>query len=67
MAMQIPASTKVFFDNIFEFRQDFTDLLKDLDNKPVLTSVKNPQDNSLAEQLHQVTGCGRQASNRQAL
>ena len=42
------------FDNISEFKQDFTHLLKDLDIKPTLTTIKNPQANAPVEQLHQV-------------
>ena len=52
--MQISVSTKSFFDNIYEFKRDFTPLLKYLDIKPVLTSINNPQANSPVEQLHKV-------------
>ena len=45
---------KVVFDNGSEFKRDFTPFLKDFDIKPVLTSVKNPQANTLVERLHQV-------------
>ena len=42
------------FDNRSEFKPDFTPLLKDFDIKPFLTLVKNPQDNSTVELVHQV-------------
>ena len=42
------------FDNGYEFKLDFIPLIKYLDLKPVLTSVKNPQDNSPVERVHQV-------------
>ena len=42
------------FDNGSEFKQDFTTLTKEFDIKPVLTYVKNPQDNTPVEQVHQV-------------
>ena len=36
---------KVMFDNSYEFKRDFTPLLKDFNITPILTSVKNPQAN----------------------
>ena len=42
------------FDNGYEFKRDFTTLLKDLDIKLVLTSVKKPQANAPVELVHQV-------------
>ena len=41
-----PYPRKVVFDNVSEFKQDFTPLLKDFNIKPVLTSVKNPRANA---------------------
>ena len=45
---------KFVFDNGSDFKRDFTSLLKEFDIKTVLMSVKNPQDNSPVEQVHQV-------------
>ena len=45
---------KVAFDNSYEFKRDFTPLLKDLYIKPVLTSFKNPQANAPVERVYQV-------------
>ena len=42
------------FDNESEFKCDFTPLLNYLNIKPVLTKIKNPQDNAPVEQVHQV-------------
>ena len=42
------------FDNVSEFKQDFTTLLKDFDIKPVFTLVRNPQANAPVERAHQV-------------
>ena len=42
------------FDNGSGFKQDFNPLLKEFDIKPVLTLVKNPQDNAPVEQVHQL-------------
>ena len=42
------------FDNIYEFKRDFTPLLKEFDIITVLTTVKNPQANAPVEQVHQV-------------
>ena len=42
------------FDNGYEFKRDFTPMIKEFDIKPVLTSDKNPQDNAPVEQVHQV-------------
>ena len=44
----------VVFDNGFEFKPDFTPLLKYLYIKPVLLTIKNPQAIALVEQVHQV-------------
>ena len=49
-----PRPRKVVFDNGSEFKQDFAPLLKGLDIKPVLTSVKKPQVNAPVEQVNQV-------------
>ena len=45
---------KFMFDNKSEFKQDFTNLLKDLDIKHNLTAINNPQDNSPVERVHEV-------------
>ena len=47
-----PRRCKVVFDKGSEFKQDLTPLLKDFDIKPVLTSVKNPQNNAPVERVH---------------
>ena len=49
-----PHPCKVVFDNGFEFKREFTTLLKDFDIKHVLTLVKNLQYHALVEQLHQL-------------
>ena len=49
-----PRPRKFVFDNGSEFKQDFTTFLKDFDIKHVLTSVKNPQPNSLVERVHKL-------------
>ena len=49
-----PRPRKVVFDNGYEFKQDFTPLLKNFDIKPVLTSVKKSQSNTTVEQVNQV-------------
>ena len=38
----------------YEFERYFTPLLKDIDIKPVLTTIKTPQDNTTVDQVHQV-------------
>ena len=43
------------FDYGYEFKREFTPLLKDFDIKPVLTTIKNPQANALVERIQQVT------------
>ena len=43
------------FDYEYEFKREFTPLLKDFDIKPVLTTIKNPQANALVERIQQVT------------
>ena len=42
------------FDNVSDFKQDFTTLLKDFDIKPVLMTIKSPQANAPVERFHQV-------------
>ena len=49
-----PLPRKVLFDNGSDFKWDFTPLLKDFDIKPILMSVKNPQDNAPVEQVQQL-------------
>ena len=49
-----PRPHKVVFDNISEFQRYFTPLIKDLNIKTVLKSIKNPQANNTVERLHQV-------------
>ena len=49
-----PRPCKVVFNNGSKFKWDFNTLLKDFNVKPVLTSVKNPQDNAPVERTHQV-------------
>ena len=46
--------SRVVFDNGSEFKRYFNPLLKDFDIKPVITLVKNPQDNAPVERIHQV-------------
>ena len=41
------------FDNISEFKRDFTHLQNYFDIKPVLTTIKNPQDNAPTELAYQ--------------
>ena len=45
---------KYFLANGSYYKLDFTPFLKYFNIKPVLTSVKNPQDNAPVEQVHQV-------------
>ena len=45
---------KVVSENGSEFKQNFNPLLKYLDIKTVLTSVKNAQANAPVEQVHRV-------------
>ena len=42
------------FNNGSEFKQDFTTFIKDLDIKPVLKKIKNPQAKYPVERVHQV-------------
>ena len=49
-----PHPCKFVFEKGYEFKQDFTPLLKDFDIKPVLTTIKNPQANAPVQQVHQV-------------
>ena len=41
-------------DNVYEFKLDFTSLLKYFDIKPVLTTIKNPQADAPIDRVHQV-------------
>ena len=45
---------QVVFDNIFEFKQDVTLLLKDFDIKPILTIFLKTQYNAPLERVNQV-------------
>ena len=49
-----PHPRKVVFDNVSEFKQDFTPLLKDFNIKTVLTSAKKPRANAPVDRVHQV-------------
>ena len=49
-----PRPKRVVFNNGLEFKQDFIPLVKDIDIKPVLTLIKNPQANAPIERVHQV-------------
>ena len=49
-----PSQQNAVFDNGSEFKRDFIPLLKYLDIKPVLTTIKNPQYNALAEPVRQL-------------
>ena len=42
------------FDNGSYFKLYFTTLLNNFDIKPRLTKIRNPQDNTLVERVHQV-------------
>ena len=42
------------FDNGSDFKRDFNPLIKDLDIKPVFTTIKNPQGNAPVERVHKV-------------
>ena len=42
------------FENGSEFERDLIPFLEDLCIKSVLTTIKNPQDNSTVERLYQV-------------
>ena len=42
------------FDNRCEFKQNFTPLIDYFDNKPVLTTLKNPLANDLGERVYKV-------------
>ena len=42
-----PGPHKVVFDNGSDIKKYFTPLLKDFDIKPVLTTIKNPQANTM--------------------
>ena len=44
-----PRLHKVVFENGYDFKQDWTILIKELDIKPILTPVKNPQANAPVE------------------
>ena len=45
---------KVVFENGSKFKRNFTPLLKYIDIKPVLTSIKNTQANAPVERVHQL-------------
>ena len=45
---------KIVFGNKYEFKGDFTPLIKYINTKPVLTIIKNPQVNTSLERVHQV-------------
>ena len=47
-------SKKFVLENRSEFKWDFTPLSKDFDIKPVLITIKNPQDNAPVKWVHQV-------------
>ena len=49
-----PRPRKVMFDNSYEFKRDFTPLITDFYIKPVLTTIKKPQDNAPVDQVNQV-------------
>ena len=49
-----PHPRNVVFDNVYEFKRDFTTLLNDLNLKHVLTTIKTPQANTPVERVHQV-------------
>ena len=49
-----PCPRKVIFDNITEFKQDFTPLLKYFDIKPIITTIKKPQSNTPVGQVHEL-------------
>ena len=40
--------------NGYDFKRDFTPLLKYINTKPVLTAIKNPQANAMVERGNQV-------------
>ena len=45
---------KVVFENVIEFKRNFSHLIKYFDIKPVLKKIENPQDQGLVEWVHQV-------------
>ena len=45
---------KVVFNNGYKFKRDLTPLVKDVNMKPVLITVKNTQSNATVERVHQV-------------
>jgi Integrase core domain. len=49
-----PRPNKVIFDNGSEFKKNFVPLLKDVSIKPTVTTIKNPQSNTVVERIHQV-------------
>ena len=49
-----PNLREFVFDNIYEFKWDFTPLLKCFDIKPVFKKIKNPQTNAPVERVQQV-------------
>ena len=52
--IRYPHPLKAVIDNISEFKQYFNTFLNDFDIKPVLTTIKKPQDNAPVERVHQL-------------
>ena len=51
-----PKPNSIIIDNGTEFQKDFSKALKSMGIKAKLTTVKNPQANSVLERVHQVLG-----------
>lgn len=51
-----PRPTKIIFDNGNEFKKDFKFIFDDYGVKCRITTIKNPQANSILERVHQVIG-----------
>ena len=51
-----PRPERLIFDNGSEFKKDFLILCREYGISPRLTTVKNPQSNSVLERVHQVLG-----------
>ena len=49
-----PCPCKFVIDNGYEFKQYFTPLIRYLDIKHALTTIKNPQANDLVDRVHRV-------------
>ena len=49
-----PLPRKVLSNNGYEFKGDFTPLIKNFNINPVLTTIKKPQASSLVERVHEV-------------